>query len=292
MKRSAKWFINRFAILALCATLLIPLKSVTAAQGKNNLVLDYTVYAGGVNALSTRITLDQTGSKYDFAMDAQTHGLLGRLAPWSGRFSSNGKIEKKVTLVPKTHESVSVWRGKKEIKTYSYNRDGSFNGLKIIEEGEDKSPSDLDPKLVDQTTDIMSATLQMLNKVDHENICEGRSDIFDGKRRFELSFHDEGETVLKKNRYNIFEGAARKCRVEVTPIAGKWHEKPRGWLAIQEQGRDKGTLPTVWVGKLAGTDQVIPIKVRVKTDYGTLFMHLVDVANQTDLNNEQKYVEN
>ena len=69
-------------------------------------------------------------------------------------------------------------------------------------------------------------------------------------------------------------GPAVACTVEVKPIAGKWHEKPRGWMSIQEQGREKGTMPTVWFAQMAAGEPAVPVKIRVKTEYGALFMHL------------------
>jgi len=47
-------------------------------------------------------------------------------------------------------------------------------------------------------------------------------------------------------------------------------------MSIQEQGRDRGTLPTVWVGKISEDGPAIPIKILVKTAYGSLFMHLAE----------------
>ena len=80
---------------------------------------------------------------------------------------------------------------------------------------------------------------------------------------------------MKSSGYNLYEGSAEKCTVEVRPVAGRWHEKPRGWMSIQEQGREKGMLPTVWMAKMNENGPAVPVTVRVKTDYGTLFMHLV-----------------
>jgi hypothetical protein len=61
------------------------------------------------------------------------------------------------------------------------------------------------------------------------------------------------------------------------PDGGKWYQKPRGWLSIQEQGRQKGSLPTVWMAKVNKTGPALPVKIRVVTDYGTLFMHLTKI---------------
>ena len=54
---------------------------------------------------------------------------------------------------------------------------------------------------------------------------------------------------------------------------------PRGWLSIQEQGRSKGSLPTIWLAKIDKDGPAVPVKLRLKTDYGTLFSHLIDYKN-------------
>ena len=110
-----------------------------------------------------------------------------------------------------------------------------------------------------------------------QNKCENKSEIFDGKRRFQMSFNHQDNVGLDSSKYNIFKGQAAECIIEVKPGEGAWHKKPRGWLSIQEQGREKGTMPTLWVGQPESSDIAIPVKIRVKTDYGTLFMHLAGV---------------
>src|SRR5690606_14417519 len=75
--------------------------------------------------------------------------------------------------------------------------------------------------------------------------------------------------------YNLYSGPAKRCTIEVQPAGGKWHDKPRGWFSIQEQGRNKGTMPTIWVASITPDMPAVPVKVMVKTDYGTLFLHLV-----------------
>ena len=132
-------------------------------------------------------------------------------------------------------------------------------------------------KQINNTTDILSATVTVMNNIIETSKCDGTSDIYDGKRRFTLNFKDKGESTLSKSKYNIFSGPARFCTVEIEPKGGRWHEKPRGWLSIQEQGRQKGALPAVWMAKVEGFEYAIPVKIRVKTDYGTLLMHLTNV---------------
>lgn len=249
-------------------------------QPRERQVMHYEVYAGGINAVQARLDVAYLeDQKYQLVLDAWTKGFLGKIVPWEGRFSTVGWDMGEDGKRPQLHRSRSVWRGDEEIKEYSYNKDRSFNHLSIVEEGKDKSPDDLDPELTQGTTDALSATLAVLENLPESGECSGEAEVFDGKRRFKLDFQHEQDVVLEQTRYNVYEGPAVECVVEVTPVSGAWHSKPRGWLSIQEQGRQKGSLPTVWMAQMEEDSPAVPVKIRVKTDYGTMFMHLVAYQN-------------
>ncbi len=239
--------------------------------------LTYSVYAGGINALSATIVLDDSApGRYHVTLSAWTQGLLGKLVPWKGSFETEGWRLKDGAKTPEIYKSSSVWHKKEEIKQFTYAKDGKFVGFKKSEAGKDTTPKTFDKKLADGTTDSLTATLLVMDKVGRGEKCEGSKDVFDGLRRFKLAFHDDGEESLAKTNYNVYEGAASRCTVEVTPDGGLWHDKPRGWLSIQEQGRQKGSLPAVWMVKVGNSGPALPVKIRVVTDYGTLFMQLSD----------------
>ncbi len=251
-----------------------------ASPAKQTLV--YEVYAGGIHALQATVRIN-TGQKarYGIVMDAKTRGFLASLVPWEGRFESHGWEEKNGRFAPELHQSTTHYDDEHEIKEYRYNRKGDFLGLKTTNnksrETEDKNARD--PALTKDTTDTLSAALEVFNTVGNGEPCEGASDVFDGSRRFTQVFRDHGTENLTPTKYNIFKGDASVCTVEVVPGAGKWHKKPRGWMSIQEQGRAAGTMPTIWLANLHANGPAVPVKIRVKTDYGTLFMHL---ASYTD----------
>jgi hypothetical protein len=236
----------------------------------------YEVYGGGIHAVTATMKLDLGKSDYTASLTAVTRGFLGKLAPWEGTYFTEGHM-KGDKLVPEQHIGRSLWRGEGEAKTYSFDKNGQFQSLKIVENGKPKKKDPPSPKLTNDTTDLLSATLAVMMEAAKTGECKGESDVFDGSRRFTLHFKSLGTEVLEKSRYAPFAGKAMKCTVEITPKGGKWHEKPRGWMSIQEQGRAKGTLPTVWLAKAPGaadTDPAFPVRIRVKTNYGTLFMHL------------------
>ena len=244
----------------------------------------YEVYAGGIHALQGQMTINENNPEhYTIKLSAKTRGLLGKLAPWHGTFESQGWNEGQGRYRPELHQSIATWRGEEETKSYHYTRDGSFKNLVITETGKKPTIKKPDTKLTDQTTDVLTATLEVLQAIAAGKPCKGRSDVFDGKRRFTQIFHDKGEETLKKTKYNIYEGPAKKCTVEVQPKGGKWHKKPRGWMSIQEQGREKGTMPTLWVAQIEKDAPAVPVKLLVKTNYGNLFMHLTEYQGSGDI---------
>ncbi len=214
--------------------------------------------------------------RYSLTLFAKTRGFLGSVAPWFGTFESHGWGSTKGDYRPEQHKSVSTWRDEKEIKDYAYGKDGKF--IKITIDDHDKPPEvkDIEKEITDGTTDALTAALLVLENYNKTGTCEGSSKVFDGKRSFEQKFVHEENVELTSSKYNIYDGPAAKCTVEVIPHKGKWHEKPRGWMSIQEQGRERGTMPTMWVASLEDGAPAVPVKIFVKTAYGSLFMHLAE----------------
>lgn len=247
-----------------------------AARAEPAQVMQYDVYAGGIHAMTGRLKLEQGKARYNVDLEATTIGWVRRMAPWGGIFTTKGWVHE-TGLQPEEYKSSSTWRGEIEKKILQFKKGGGFKSFKITENGKDLPFDGLDPALIPQdVSDVLSATLEIMSKLGQGGACAGSSVIFDGDRTFRMVFANSKEDRLPKSAYNIYQGPAISCTIEVQPHKGKWHKKPRGWLSLQEQGRKAGTMPTIWFTKLSPKkgDPYIPVKVSMKTDYGTLIMHL------------------
>lgn len=246
--------------------------------------MTYEVYAGGIHAVQAQLTLKEDAAQgvYNIVLSAKTRGFLGRLAPWHGTFESHGKIVDNV-FKPLLHRSTTTWKDEEEVKSYQYKPDGRFDKLVIKDHDKPERIEKPDLALIDQTTDALTATLSALKHMSNGQSCDYSADVFDGKRRYAQTFTAQKNDVMTESRYNAYVGDAQICNVEIEPKGGAWHKKPRGWMSIQEQGRKQGTMPSVWMARMQTGLPAIPVKIRVKTDYGTLFMHMSEYYYDDDI---------
>lgn len=272
--------------MSLCVA-LVCIASLSAAlpahaQGKQDTdqsvllqKMKYDVYTSGVHAVEADMSVDYTKpGRYAMVFNAATRGLLASFVPWTGSFAAYGWAFHDGRRLPELHESVSKWKDEEEVKSYHYGKDGSFKNIVTkITHKKDKTEVP-DKALTAGTIDVLTATMKVMEKVSEGGKCEGRDEIFDGLRRYALVFRHQRFVMLQKSRYNAYSGPAAECTVEVVPVAGPWHKKPRGWLSIQEQGRARGMMPTVWIAQVKAGAVAVPVRVRVKTAYGTMFMHM------------------
>jgi hypothetical protein len=243
------------------------------AHASEILKVTYGIYASGFNVVDMTGTYTITDDAYDLKMDMETVGMLGSLAPWGGVIHSSG-LNKKNQSTPLKHSFASTWRDKIETSTFTFNNDGVLQSY-ILEEDDgtikDKMPA---PEVHEgNPVDMLTALFRTM----HEHTCESIQPALDGKRRFDMAFRSKGTEIREKSRYSIFEGEAEICEVEIIPVAGKWRDKPRGWMSIQGQAKENGQLPRLWFGKVRDDMPAIPVRFQIKTNYGTMLMHLKDI---------------
>ena len=243
--------------------------------------MEYDLYTGGFHVIEADLDIDyRTKGRYRMMFGARTRGILSALASWEGSFESDGwRPSKSGKIRPQIHKSMAIFRGSKDSKEYKYGRNGSFKEYRLKDDKNDGSSKKVDSVLTKNTTDVLAATLNILDRLPKGGKCEGVDEIFDGKRRYRLIFKETRRVELKASHYNVYAGPAIECVAEIEPMGGKWHKKPRGWLSIQEQGRKRGSMPTIWVANINAHGPAVPVKVRVKTQYGTMFMHMTAYEN-------------
>lgn len=255
-------------LLSLLGILLFPVM----ANAAEPLHVRYGIYASGFNVATIDTTYTLTQDSYKVDADLKTAGLLGALAPWSGVVETAG-INKNGTLVPQNHEFISTWRSDTNTSKFTFDKAGTL--IAYTKSENDKQPeNNMPPEEVyaDNPVDMLTGLFSTMMG----NSCASSQHAMDGKRRFDMVFRSKGTDVLEENQYNSYTGDAEICEVEIVPVAGKWREKPRGWMNIQSQAKAQGQLPRLWFAKIREDMPPIPVRMLIKTDYGTMLMHLQD----------------
>lgn len=253
---------------------VLSMGSAHSAQS-HDLSIAYEIYTGGLHTMSA--TMNMAMDKDDYAIDmiAKPRGLVGRLLPWKGKYQSHGLV-KNGYLQPKQHRKTSSWRDETDLTILQYNSHGTLTKANRIEtkDGETVRSYDhvFEKELVSNTVDLMTATVHMLQNVTDGKTCDTSIPVFDGKRRFNMVFTQEGTPVLQSSRLNKYNGASVKCTVEIQPVAG-WKKKKRGYLRIQEASRAKGFLPTIWIGQAYEGGPMVPVRMEIRSEYGAILMH-------------------
>lgn len=267
------------AVIGVCAG-AAPSAALAASvlDQHNDFVATYGVYGGGIQALAIDVGFDFNKTTYVARMDAKPYGALGKLLPWAGHYVTDGVV-KKGALIPGKHDRTSAWRDDKSRMFMSYNVNGVLTKMEQFEDESGQSSHKelpLDAALHKGTLDLPTAITDMLVTATDKKTCNYAHDVFDGKRRFALTFKDEGTVKIPPSNVNIFSGAAYVCRMELVPQKG-FTGKPRGFYRIQEAARKKGELPVVWLGRAWNGGPIIPVRMMIKSEFGTVLVHLKNI---------------
>ena len=252
----------------------VPTFPVYSIDQQHKLALQYEVYAGGFKALNASLVMDLDKRAYDMQLQAETQGFIGNLFPWKATFNTSGHTEKGA-LLPTVYVERSTWRKGLKVTEMNYSPDGKVLKTTTQSEGKTVTDRNINEVLTGNAMDLLTGALVMLQNVKTTNKCKGQFPIFDGKRRFNITLTDAGTEVLAPSTYSRFSGEALRCTLKVVPVAGfKKKDAKRGWMAVQNHTEERNKLPTLWLAKMENSSQIVPVRMEIASDYGSVVAHL------------------
>jgi hypothetical protein len=254
--------------IALAAALLVAPLSAAAAEPPLTLDLGVEMYAAGVHALSLDLTAEIDARRYRVDGWAQTRGMMDFLVRWRSHSSSEGRVARDGELRPELHRVSSELRWSSRDTLLRYDGEGRIAEFKVAPPPEKDRRKPVPPELSTGTLDTLSAALVALQSPDPASACRQGAPVFDGRRRYDVTFHPIGEETLKPNKYSIYAGPALKCEVEIVRIRGFQEDGEP-----DEKTREHKTW--VWFARPPGMPVALPIRLEVETEYGYGVAHLV-----------------
>jgi len=250
-----------WSVVSLLASLhAIPARGTTTADA---LTTAYEVHYGPLTVLSVQATTELFSTHYRATAEMKTVGIAGLLFPWRASASSKGR-QVDGNLQPITHRASGEYRGQQRSVAIDYGDMGSV--MAAIHPPPEGDYRDAVPVTMQQATiDPLTATLSVLRSE-----CRGAVRVFDGRRRYDLRLSDLGEAEVATSRGLAYAGRARRCRGEISPLAGFWRPDARH--------DERPTQLDYWIASPRPGLPPVPVYLELSSQRGTLSVHLTSVA--------------
>lgn len=181
---------------------------------------DFTVILGPFNASKTKFTYALTPDSYSVNSKVKTSGMFDTLYPFAANYATSGKITKN-QLETQSYHYDSKSRFSKRRKELIYN-DKGMPVMRISSKNDKEKRVEIEQNTDNKdTTDLQTVFAELAKQYNEVKFCNARMQVFDGKRRFDVIFQDEGKETLTPNEYTKIGGIAAKCSMYIDKLGSK-----------------------------------------------------------------------
>ena len=249
--------------LLLLALLSLPLPAGAASESQR---LRYFVWVGGAGVFDLTLGYSRDETTYEITLEGRLVGVPALFYDLAIAARASGALAGGRTL-PARYRLEMLDDGKPEWLQLDYDAEGLPRRSTDPPLGDEGRQPLSDDQLRD-TLDPLGALLDLLLQGREAGPCQGRATVFDGRRRFDVTFSDLGAGSMSFTPYNAYSGPVRECRVTLRPRGG-----------FRRSGRDLEAFPRelrLFVGEF-GPDR-LPLPVRIESDsaLGVMVIHLVE----------------
>lgn len=268
------WSDARLAGLAICsAGILLATGAAERAHADTTpVVVDYEVYAGGLHVLSSVFEVRLRDQSYNARLGAALVGMPGWFVEWGAEITSGGAIQGG-QLDPARYVLDRVRRGQSQRTMLEFGGDGLI-GVTFDPERSDSNA--LVPiELLARSLDPLSGLMSVINTVTQGGGCDATVPVFDGRRRYDLEFTDLGMDDILPSRKSPFSGEARRCRMQLQPVAGAFKnggDDDSIWNTKPENERRRRL--DVWLARPVAGGPVLPVRMVGRSSVGAVVIHM------------------
>lgn len=256
-------------ILVIFASILaLPGRAGSESAQRQRIDLAYNIYLGGFLAGSVDVTVEADEKQYRIFTVSRSHGVLDFLVKFRRRNNVLGRIAEQVAK-PSKYAATGVWAGEARSVLIDYTEaDGLRFTARPSASEDEREP--VPPHLLPGTVDPFSALYQAILRYREGEECDGRSRVFDGRRRYDFLF----EAVASRSLTGpLYSGPAQVCRVRQIPIAGF---SERLWLPrlMRPEWTD------VWLAKVRDDLPALPARLEADAGLGAMVAQLVAIGGR------------
>jgi hypothetical protein len=258
-------------MLRLIGLVVLVTAGLIGAAGAQSLRLGYEAYAGGMHVMSFTVTIEESSSAYRVATNLRTRGLADFFIGMHVNSQAFGRIEHG-GLMPHRYLNQATFGRRERSMLVEPNPDGSFHVVATASREDKEERTPIPAASLPGAIDPLTALLRASRTVVGTGSCRQSVPVFDGRRRYDLVFNDEGDRRLTPTSYSAFSGPARLCRIRQERIGG---------FVKDSDDKEIGHESLLWIASpLAGAPPV-PVKLELDTSWGWLTIHLDEASGET-----------
>lgn len=182
---------------------------------------DFIVHIGIFDASRTSFEYNLDKKRYLTKSEVKTNGFFDTVYPFTAEYYTSGDIMPDGSFKTQVYRYKSKTRSNRRAKEMFYNKEGL--PVYRISSKNDKSKKvniTQDPQNAG-TTDLQTVFAEISKQYAELRFCDSRMEVFDGKRRFDVIFKDEGIEELPANEYSDISGKAAKCSMYIDKLGSK-----------------------------------------------------------------------
>jgi hypothetical protein len=242
--------------------LLVCVAARPAEAARSDLLLAYDVRYGGVTVMKVEARLDLAAGSdrsYAIALEGRTVGLLNSLKPIVFTATSKG-VSTEAGFQPALYATTTVKRDKRKGVTIAFAPDGTpATQFTPADDAEELPPAELLEGIVDPA----SAFLELVRSVAETAACSGTAGVFDGKRRYDVTFTSLSRETLQKTSHSPYAGETKRCRIKMRPLHGFKPGKPRPLDGTE-----------LWFAEVLSGAPPLPVRIETEISLGAVRLEL------------------
>ena len=197
--------------------LLITLFFFSSSAHAFSIKHNFDVHVGAFNASKTSFEYELNKNNYAIKSDVKTFGLFDSLYPFNAEYSTTGKI-KNEAFETSSYRYKSQSRFTNRSKELVYDDKGNPI-VSITTKNNKEKKKDIEQQLSNKdTTDLQTVFAKLAAQFNQVKYCDSTMEVFDGRRRFNVIFKDEGQEELSETNLSPFKGLASKCSMYIDKL--------------------------------------------------------------------------
>ena len=205
-------FMKKFTIYFIAVLLLFP-----TASHAFSVKHDLFVTVGAFDASLTEFTYTLKPDEYKINSNVSTNGFFNTLYPFQAQYNTSGKlVGDKMITTDYNYNSKSRFNTRSKKVFFSPTGEPlyqiSAKNAKEKKRTFAKSPTPAD------TFDLQTIFARMAWQYNQVGFCDSKLAVYDGKRRFDVIFKDEGSDVLPPDGRSFYSGKAAKCSFHIVKL--------------------------------------------------------------------------